>query len=151
MPKEIKQLDETACKILEILERDARISISELASRIGLSAPSTTERVRKLEQDGIITGFTVEINPKALGYILEAIVRVKPSPGNLHVVEQLILNEPRFTSCDKVTGEDCFVTRIYLKDVSELDDLLDPLHEKAMTNTSIVKASPIKNRMVPLR
>ncbi|KZL05091.1 HTH-type transcriptional regulator LrpC [Pseudovibrio axinellae] len=150
MPKDTKYLDETGCKILSILDRDGRISISELASRIGLSAPSTAERVRKLEQDDIITGFTVEISPKALGYILEAIVRVKPSPGNLHVVEQLILNEPRFTSCDKVTGEDCFVTRIYLRDVSELDDLLDPLHEKAMTNTSVVKASPIRNRMVPL-
>ncbi len=151
MPKETKQLDDTACKIIEILADDGRISISELASRIGLSAPSTTERVRKLEQDGIITGFTVEINPKALGYTLEAIVRIKPSPGNLHVVQQLILNEPRFITCDTVTGDDCFVTRLYLKEITELDDLLAPLHEKAMTNTSLVKASPIKNRMVPLR
>ncbi len=151
MPKETKQLDDTACKIIEILADDGRISISELASRIGLSAPSTTERIRKLEQDGIIIGFTVEINPKALGYTLEAIVRIKPSPGNLHVVQQLILNEPRFTTCDTVTGDDCFVTRLYLKEITELDDLLAPLHEKAMTNTSIVKASPIKNRMVPVR
>ncbi|WP_310621207.1 Lrp/AsnC family transcriptional regulator [Flexibacterium corallicola] len=144
-------IDETDARIIEILERDGRISMSELAARVGMSGPNVSERVRKLEHEGVIKAFTIEFSPRALGYTLEAIVRVKPSPGALHIVEQLILEQPRFTACDKVTGEDCFVTRLLLRDISELDDLLEPLQDKAVTNTAIIKATPLRSRMPPLR
>ena len=149
--KKIKlRLDALDARIIEALSVDARIPMSDLARAVGLSGPSVTERVRKLEASGVIRRFTVELEPKMLGYTLEAVVRIKPRPGQLHQVEKLIQNEPRFITCDKVTGEDCFVARLLLMTIEELDALLDGLHGRAETNTAIIKASPVKRRMPPL-
>lgn len=147
----LKSIDEIDEKILLILSTDGRISMSELAGKVGLSAPSVTERVRQLQAGGILKSISADIDWKALGYQLEAIVRIKPRPGELHKVEAMIEAEPRFTHCDKVTGEDCFVTRMLVRDIGELDPLLDPFHDRADTNTSIVKSSPLSGRMPPLR
>ncbi|MHC5920155.1 Lrp/AsnC family transcriptional regulator, partial [Streptococcus pyogenes] len=72
------------------LADDARLPVSELARLVGLSAPSTAERLRRLETQGVIEGYTVQLEPRALGYALQAIVRVKPLPGQLHLVEDVI-------------------------------------------------------------
>jgi Lrp/AsnC family transcriptional regulator, leucine-responsive regulatory protein len=143
-------LDEVDFKIIKSLIANARISMSDLARITNMSAPSVTERVRRLEANGLVQAFTIEIDPKALGYTLEAIVRIKPRPGQLHLVERLIIEQPQFLSCDKVTGDDCFVARLCLRSIEELDTLLDPLHERAETSTSIVKSSPVRKRMPPL-
>ena len=111
-----------------MLASDGRIAVSELAKRVGLSAPSTAERMRRLETQGVIRGFTVDIDPRALGYTLQAIVRVKPLPGQLHLVEEAIRRIPEFVECDKVTGDDCFVCRLYLRSIEHLDDILVESH-----------------------
>ncbi|MEQ5776923.1 Lrp/AsnC family transcriptional regulator [Thalassospira sp. NFXS8] len=142
-------MDETDQKILNALIADSRMSQKELAARVGLSAPAAADRVRRLEERGVIRGFTVDINPEALGYPLQAIVRIRPLPGKLHIVEQLICEIPEFGECDKVTGDDCFVARLYVRSVAELDGLLDQIVDNAETNTSIVKAKPVERRMPP--
>jgi Lrp/AsnC family transcriptional regulator, leucine-responsive regulatory protein len=141
--------DVVDAKILAILADKGRTPVSDLAERVGMSAPSVTERIRRLEAAGIIRAFTIAVDAKALGYTLEAIVRVKPRPGQLHQVERLIQREPRFTACDKITGDDCFVVRASLASIEDLDTLLKDLHERAETNTAIVKSSPIKGRIPP--
>lgn len=98
----------------------------------------------------MIRAFTVDIDPAALGYNLTAIVRVRPLPGMLHIVERLIQEMPEITECDKVTGDDCFVGKLHFRTMEQLDTLLDRLAEKAETNTSIVKSSPVKRRLPPL-
>ena len=95
-------LDETDRALLAALAADARQPVSELARLVGLSAPSTAERVRRLEAQGVIERFTVQIDPRALGFTLQAIVRVKPLPGQLHLVEDVIRRIPEFVECDKV-------------------------------------------------
>ncbi len=139
-------LDSIDRQIIQHLTADGRMALSELAQIIGMSAPSVADRVRRLEARGVIKRFTLELDQQALGFALEAIVRIKPRPGSLHMVEQMIIEEKRFTACDKVTGDDCFIARLALKSVAELDAILDPFHEKAETNTSIVKSSPIASR-----
>ena len=139
-------LDDTDRQILLHLQANGRVSMSDLAKSVGMSAPSVKDRVRRLEDRRIIRKFTVELDMAALGFSLEAIVRIKPRPGSLHVVEKMIMEEARFTACDKVTGDDCFIARLALKSIQELDRLLDPFHEKAETNTALVKSSPISNR-----
>lgn len=139
-------MDKTDKKILDHLASNGRIAMSSLAKLVGMTAPSVAERVRQLEDSGIIKSFTVDLDYKKLGYNIEALVRISPLPGKLHIVEKMILEEMRFTSCDKVTGEDCFVVRMSAKDIQELDIIMDPFHEKAATNTSIVKSSPLRNR-----
>jgi Lrp/AsnC family transcriptional regulator, leucine-responsive regulatory protein len=139
--------DDTDFKILRALNSRARIPMNELAREIGMSAPSTTERVRRLEEAGIIRGYTINLDLNGLGFGITAIVRIKPRSGQLHIVEKFIQDEPRFVSCDKVTGEDCFVARICLRSINELDAVLDPLHLRAETNTSIVTATPVGRRL----
>jgi len=140
------KIDEKDRLIINILSNDARLPVSEIARRVGLSGPSTSERIRRLEDNGVISRFTVELDLVALGYPLQAIVRIKPRPGNMHVVEDMILNEPGFLDCDKVTGEDCFVTRLALRSIADLDPVLLPFHDKAETNTAIIKSSPLRAR-----
>ncbi|MBO9192755.1 Lrp/AsnC family transcriptional regulator [Rhizobium sp. 16-449-1b] len=143
-------LDDIDRRILEALAADARMSLKELAQAAGLSSPSAGERLRRLQERGVISAFTVDIDPTALGYPLQAIVRVRPLPGQLHVVERIIQETPEFVECDKVTGDDCFVARLVVRSMAQLDTILDKVAEKAETSTSMVKASPVKRRLPPL-
>ncbi|YBV95062.1 Lrp/AsnC family transcriptional regulator (plasmid) [Phyllobacteriaceae bacterium JZ32] len=143
-------LDDLDRRLLGILSTNARVSLKQLAQEAGLSSPSTTDRLRRLEDRGVITGFTIDVSPGALGYNLQAIVRVRPMPGMLHIVEKLIQDTPEFVECDKVTGEDCFIAKLQVRDMAQLDAILDRVAERAETNTSIVKSSPVKRRLPPL-
>ncbi len=142
-------LDDLDRRIVEILVDDARISLKELASRVNLSSPSASERLRRLEERGVIRAFTVDIDPAALGYTLQAIVRIKPLPGRLHAVQKLIEEIPEFTECDKVTGDDCFVARLLIRSISDLDQILDKITDQAETSSAIVKAQPVTRRLPP--
>ncbi|WP_311195499.1 Lrp/AsnC family transcriptional regulator [Xanthomonas indica] len=146
----VATLDAIDRAILGALAQDARVAISELARQIGLSAPATADRVRRLQHQGVIAGFTVELDPRTLGYTLQAIVRVKPLPGQLHLVEELLQRIPEVVECDKVTGEDCFICRLYLRTIQHLDSILAKVSERAETNTAIVKSMPVPRRLPPL-
>ncbi|MFS8111268.1 Lrp/AsnC family transcriptional regulator [Rhizobium jaguaris] len=150
VPNAAAELDLVDQRMLEALARNARISLKELAEVAGLSSPSAAERLRRLEERGVIAAFTVDIAPEAVGYPLQAIVRVRPLPGQLHVVERIIQETPEFIECDKVTGDDCFIGRLVVRSMGELDGILDKIAERAETNTSMIKATPVKRRLPPL-
>nr|WP_295883222.1 Lrp/AsnC family transcriptional regulator [uncultured Devosia sp.] len=143
-------IDEIDQKIIEALADNARLSIKELAQQVGLSSPSASERLRRLEERGVIAGFTVDLDLRAVGYPLQAIVRIRPLPGKLHIVQRLIEDIPQITECDKVTGDDCFVARLQMRSIEQLDEILDRIADKAETSTAIVKAQPVKRRLPPL-
>ena len=136
-------------RILDVLLTDSRISLKQLAEQVGLSSPSVSERLRRLEERGVIRNYTVDIDPAALGYTLQAIVRVRPMPGKLHIVQKLIEEIPEIGECDKVTGEDCFIARLYVRSIDQLDQILDRVAYHAETNTAIVKTQPVKRRAPP--
>lgn len=146
-----KSLDQTDCKIIAALDSDSRRSLADIGKDIGLSGPAIGERVRQLRELGYIEGFGARVDLRRLGYTIQAVVRVKPRSGQLHIVEKMILEQPRFMSCDRVTGDDCYVARLALTDVAELDEILLPFHDRAETNTSIVKSSIFENRLPPLQ
>src|ERR1700722_577478 len=143
-------LDDTDRALLAALAEKPRQPGSGVARLIGLSAPSTAERLRRLETQGVIERFTVQIDPRALGYTLQAIVRVKPLPGQLHLVEDVIRRIPEFVECDKVTGDDCFICRLYLHSIDQLEENLSKVTEGAETSTAIVKSAPVTRRLPPL-
>lgn len=143
-------LDALDQRILEILVEDARISLKDLAKQVRLSSPSVSERLRRLEERGVIRAFTIDIDPEALGYRFQAIVRIRPLPGKFPAVEELIKEIPEFSECDKVTGEDCLVGRLNLLSIEQLDQILDRITDKAETNTAIVKSQPVRRRLPPL-
>lgn len=131
-------LDDIDRQILAYLVEDARMSLKVLSGRIGLTSPSTAERLKRLEERGVIQGYGARVNLAALGYTLQALVRVRPLPGLLHKVDKYIQAMPECIESDKVTGEDCFVIRLVVRSIEQLDVLLDGLAEHAQCNTSIV-------------
>ena len=142
--------DEIDQLLISALMQDSRSSLKTLASLSGLSSPSVAERIRKLQEREVIKGYTLEVDPKAFGYQLQAIIRIRPLPGQLQEVERQIQNIPQFTECDKVTGDDCFIARLHVRSIEQLDSLLDGLNAYAETNTAIIKKSPVKRRLPPI-
>jgi Lrp/AsnC family leucine-responsive transcriptional regulator len=136
-------------KIIGVLQSEARIALAELARRVNLSAPAVAERIQRLERADVITGYRAVINPKALGYALTAIVRIKPSPGQLPRIPELALKIPEVAECHRITGEDCFYLKVHLRSIDELTPLLDRFLPFGDTTTSIVNASPIVHRDPP--
>lgn len=150
LANEIQAVDDIDRAMIEALAGNSRISLKELAQVVGLSSPSAAERLRRLEDRGVVTHFTIDLDPAAIGYPLQAIVRVRPLPGQLHIVERIIQDTPEFIECDKVTGDDCFIARLVVRSMGELDSILDKVAERAETNTSMIKSSPVKRRLPPL-
>ena len=144
-------LDPTDVRILESLIADARVSVAELARDVGLSAPSVSERIKRLEEAGVIEGYTLALNPAALGLPLAAWLRVRPIPGQLRKVAEILQSLPEIVECDRITGEDCFIARAHVRSVDDLEKLIDQVIPYAMTNTSIIQSSPVKKRMPPIR
>jgi Lrp/AsnC family leucine-responsive transcriptional regulator len=142
-------LDAIDHQIISELVADGRISIAELGRRVSLSPPAAAERVRRLEQADVITGYRAEINPRALGYPLSAIVRVKPSAGQLRRIAELALEIPQISECHRITGEDCFYIKLHLRGIEELPGLLDRFLLYGQTTTSIINGSPIPERPLP--
>lgn len=142
--------DATDLKLLRTLAADGRTSVAELARIIGLSPPSTAERIRRLEEAGVIEGYTVRIDPRALGLPLAAWLRIRPIPGQLQKVAEILRDSPEIVECDRITGEDCFMARAHVESVEALERLIDRLIPHSMTNTSIIQSSPVPRRLPPL-
>jgi len=137
-------------KILNTLSNNARISNVVLARLVGLSPPSVAERIKKLEDAGVIEGYTVKINPDALGLPIRAWLRIRPVPGQLQKVLKILQEQPEIIECDRVTGDDCFVARAQLQSVDHLEKLIDKVIPYSMTNTSIIQSSPVTRRLPPI-
>jgi Lrp/AsnC family leucine-responsive transcriptional regulator len=143
-------LDARNVKLLRLLRDDPRRSVSEMARRIGMSAPAVRERIQRLEEAGIIRGYKVELDPRALGYPISAFVRVRPMPGKLAKIGELAERLPQIVECHRITGEDCFVMRVYIERLEDLDPLLDRFLAHGQTTTSLVQSSPVPPRSLPL-
>ena len=137
-------------KLLRELRGDPRLSIAELARRIGLSAPAARERLARLEETGVIRGWRVDLDPRALGYEVAAYVRVRPAPGQLPKVAQLAQKMPQVVECHRVTGEDCFVLKVHIESMDGLDRVLDRFLAFGQTTTSIIQSTPVEPRALPL-
>ena len=143
-------LDGIDVRILDALVAEARISVADLARAVGLSSPSVSERMKRLEEAGVIEGYTVRINPQALGLPLAAWLRIRPIPGELKRVAEILRGLPAIVECDRITGDDCFIARAHVRSVAELESLIDAIIPYAMTNTSIIQSSPVPRRLPPI-
>ena len=143
-------LDESNRRILQELQQDGRLTMAELGRRVNLSAPAVTERVQRLERAGVIAGYQAIVDPKAVGYPIAAVVRIRPTPGQLHRIPELAREIPEVAECVRVTGEDCFVLKLHLRRMDDLEEILDRFIAYGQTTTSIVHSSPVPPRGVPL-
>ncbi len=144
-------IDELDAAILRLLAGDARMPMKDLANAVELSAPSVAERVRRLEEAGVIEGYTTRIRRDAIGLPIAAYIRVRPMPGELSRVAELLASMPEIVECDRVTGDDCFIAKAFTASVAELEALIDRLLPRATTNTSVVQSSPVALRLPNIR
>jgi Lrp/AsnC family leucine-responsive transcriptional regulator len=136
--------------LLAELQADGRLSMAELGRRVGLSPPAVAERLQRLEEDGVISGYRALVNPRALGLSLTAVVRIRPNARQLPKVAELARETPEVVECHRITGEDCYFARMHVRDVEHLEEIIDQFALYGQTTTSIVQSSPVPLRGVAL-
>lgn len=150
MANENDLLDAINRRLLQELQVDARVTMAELGRRINLSAPAVAERVQRLERAGVITGYRAEVDPKAVGFPIAAVVRVRPTTRQLQKIPELARDIPEVVDCHRITGEDCFFVRLQLRSMDDLEGILDRFIVLGQTTTSIIHSSPVARRPLPL-
>jgi Lrp/AsnC family transcriptional regulator, leucine-responsive regulatory protein len=141
-------LDGTNLRLIAELQGDARMSLAELGRRVGLSSPAVSERIRRLELEGVITGYRAEVDPRRVGYGLGVHIRIRPAPRQLADVAELARATDEVVECHRVTGDDCFVMIAYVRDVEHLEALIDQFAAFGQTTSSIMQSSPVPRRAV---
>src|SRR5580698_9446511 len=117
--------------------------------RVALSGPAVSDRLRRLEESGILT-YRAEVSPRALGYAICAIVRISPTGGGLRLIPGIAREVPNVTECYRITGEDCFFMKIYLHSIDDLEPILDLFTPHGRTTTSIIHSTPVPTRPLPV-
>ncbi|MER6815496.1 Lrp/AsnC family transcriptional regulator [Spirillospora sp. NPDC000708] len=144
-----ENLDATDWAILAELQRDGRIPLTELGKRVSLSASATTERVRRLESAGVITGYHARVDMAKAGLPVLAVVRLK-YPGNRHTpLHDLLQERAEILECLRTTGEDCYVLKIAATSMGHLEEVVDELLELGSTTTNLVYSEPLPYRGLP--
>jgi len=144
-------IDEIDRKLLRELQQDARASYAELGRRVGLTTPAVIERIRKLEDAGIITGYRAEIDPAKIGLPITAFIRMSITGVDYsHIIE--VANESKeILECHRGTGGDSFIMRVVVESVEHLQEVIDRLTPYGITTTTIVLSSPAQQRAVEIK
>jgi Lrp/AsnC family transcriptional regulator, leucine-responsive regulatory protein len=145
-----RDLDATDIELLHELAIDARLSLAELGRRVGLSPPAVADRLERLEEAGVIGAYRAEIDPRALGYELAVVLRIRPAPRELKKVAELAQRTPEVVECHRITGDDCYLMKAHVRDVVHMEEVIDLFAIYGQTTTSIVQSSPVPRRSLPL-
>ena len=124
--------------------------MSALARRVGMSAPAVSERIQRLERAGVITGYRVQVSPAALGLPVAAFVRIRPAAGQLSKIAELARETPEVSECHRISGEDCFLIKVHVAAIEDLEQTLDRFLNYGQTVTSIVVSTPVPPRGLPI-
>ena len=143
-----RHLDRTGWQILHALQNDARLSFSHLGRQVGLSAPAVAERVRRMEEAGIITGYRAQVNPEKVGLPLTAMIELTTSPNNYPRIDHLIDQLPEILECHHVTGHYSFVIKAIAESMTHLEQLIGKLSQYGSTTTAIVLSSPLRAKAI---
>ena len=137
--------DDKDLAILDVLQADGRIPLSELGRRIGLSQPAVSERGKRLEEAGIIAGYGARIDARALNLGLTAIVRLKTTHEHIRACLKLFAERPEVVEVHRVTGGDCFVLKAIVPVPDDLAVLVDAIgHFGAVTTSVVLRSEPVK-------
>jgi len=144
-------IDEIDWKILKELQINARITFAELGRRVGLTTPAVIERIRKLEDAGIITGYRVEIDTAKVGLPITAFIRMSITGVDYSHIIEVASESTEVLECHRGTGGDSFIMKVAVADVGHLQTLIDKLTPYGITTTSIVLSSPVKQRIIEIK
>lgn len=141
-------MDMTDHKIIEILQEDGRISMKDLGKIVGLTSPAVSERVKRLEESGIIEGYRAVISPDALGRIIKAFIHVSLENNMYKKFIDEAKKDPRIVECHHITGDDCSVLKVIVKDMYELEEVIDSIKAIGSTKTSVILSTPIQAKSI---
>lgn len=141
-------IDEIDWKILKELQINARTTFAELGRRVGLTTPAVIERIRKLEDAAIITGYSVEIDTAKVGLPITAFIRMSITGVDYSHIIEVVSESTEVLECHRGTGNDSFIMKVAVADVGHLQTLIDRLTPYGITTTSIVLSSPVKSRII---
>jgi Lrp/AsnC family leucine-responsive transcriptional regulator len=147
---EPKGIDRVDLRILTELQANARVTLAELGRRVGLSAPAVAERVQRLEDTGVITGYRAEVDPRPLGFPVTVMIRVRPAVRELNRIAKIAEEIPQIVECYRMTGEDCFYFTMHLRSVDDLEPIIDRFTPYGRTTTSLIQSTPVPRRPLPL-
>jgi Lrp/AsnC family leucine-responsive transcriptional regulator len=142
----VPRLDDTDRRIVAALQRDGRLTTAELGREVSLSASATADRVRRLTDTGVITGYSAVVDPEALGYAVSAFVRLAYPSGNYKPFHDLVDVTPEVVEAHHVTGDDCFVVRVVSRSMRDLERITGRLATLGGITTSVVYSSPVPRR-----
>ena len=144
-----KMLDATGWLLLQELQQNARLSFSELGQRVGLSAPAVADRIRRMEEAGIITGYRAEVNMSKLGLPVKAIIRLSSVAGqSCNLVALRVSEIPEVLECYRVTGSDSVIIKVVATSVAHLERIIDQLSLYGLPTTSIVLSKPMQRQVI---
>ena len=141
-------MDMTDHKIIEVLQEDGRISMKDLGKIVGLTSPAVSERVKRLEESGIIEGYRAVISPDALGRIIKAFIHVSLENNMYKKFIDEAKKDPRIVECHHITGDDCSVLKVIVKDMYELEEVIDSIKAIGSTKTSVILSTPIQSKSI---
>ena len=141
-----KPLDDVDWRILEELQENARLTFSELGRRVAMSPPAVADRVRRLEETGVITGYHAVLDPELLGLPVQAWVRFRGEPRAKTKMETAIAHRAEILECHHVTGDDCYLVRVAAPSMGALEDVVGFLGGFGPTTTTIVFNTPLPRR-----
>jgi Transcriptional regulators len=146
-----KLLDDIGWRILKELNENARLSFSELGRRVGLSVPAVTERVRRMEDVGVIKGYRVELDPAKIGFPITAFMRLSMVGDVYARLTSLVKDIPEVVECHRVTGGDSFILKVHVSSVEHLEELIDRFTPVASTVTTVVLSTLVDQWMGGIR
>lgn len=142
-----KAIGELNASILRELEQDARISITEIGKRVGLSGPAVSERIKKMEDEGIITGYTTNVDYDLIGLTVNAFITLKSSLTHAGVIKK-IEEIPEILECYSITGYNCLMMKVAAHTTKRLETIIGQLQQFGETNTSIILSEAFEKRGV---
>ena len=140
-------LDPTDVAIIETLQDDGRISVSELGRKVGLSQPATSERLKRLEERGIIKAYRAVIDPAAVGLHMMAIIRLRTTHEHIKTCLKQFAEMPEIMEVLRLTGEDCFHLKVMVPSPAELESIVDAIARYGSVTTAIVLRSEPRKRI----
>jgi Lrp/AsnC family transcriptional regulator, leucine-responsive regulatory protein len=139
-------LDATDWRILSLLQQDARTSYAELAREIAMSPSAVAERVRRLEESGVITGYRAVVSPERLGLGISALIRLRYPTGNYRPMHRLLDEVSEILEAHHVTGEDCFLLKVVARSMRHLEEITGRIAALGAITTSVVYSTPLARR-----
>ena len=141
-------MDITDHKIIEILQSDGRVSMKDLGKIVGLTSPAVSERVKRLEESGIIEGYKAIVSPDALGRVIKAFIHISLPSNKYQDFIAEARKDDRIVECHHITGDDCSVLKVIVKDMYELENVIDSIKKIGSTKTSVILSTPIHAKSI---